>query len=51
MDDEGHGRMLTMKEGRNNYKILTNELKRATDKARGKYLDSICAKVTEFQIR
>jgi hypothetical protein len=36
---------------RKNYRRLKNELKTATDKAKGKYLDSIRAKITEFQRR
>ena len=37
------------KEGRKNYRRLRKELKRATDKAKKEYLESICDKIMEFQ--
>ena len=37
------------KEGRQNYRRLRNELKRATYKFSKKYLDNICDKVMEIQ--
>jgi hypothetical protein len=39
--NKGSGRMSTMKEGKNNYRTLKNKLKRATDKAKKEYLESI----------
>jgi hypothetical protein len=36
-------------EGRKNYRILRNELKRGTDNARKKYLENICNEIMEFQ--
>jgi hypothetical protein len=36
---------------RKNYRRLRNESKRATDKARNEYLQSICEGITEFQKR
>jgi hypothetical protein len=37
------------KEGRQNYRRLKNELKRATYKSNKKYLDRICDKVMQIQ--
>jgi len=37
------------KEGRQNYRRLRNELKRATDKSNKKYLDNICDTVMQIQ--
>jgi hypothetical protein len=36
-------------DGRKNYRRLKYELKRATDNAKGKYLDSVCGKIMEFE--
>jgi len=36
-------------EGRQNYRTLRNELKRATDKSNKKCLDSVCDKVMQIQ--
>jgi len=36
-------------ESRNNYRRLRNELNRATDNAKKKYLENICNKIMEFQ--
>jgi hypothetical protein len=36
-------------EGRKNYRILRNELKRETDKAKKEYLESVCNNIIEFQ--
>jgi hypothetical protein len=36
---------------RKKYRRLRNELKRATDKAKKEYLESICDKIMEFQRR
>lgn len=40
----------TKNEGRKNYRILRNELKRAADKVKYEYLESVCDDFTEFQI-
>jgi len=40
----------TKNEGRTNYRILRNELKRAADKATYEYLESVCDDIMEFQI-
>jgi hypothetical protein len=36
-------------EGRKNYRRLRNELKRATDNAKKKYLENICNEIMEFR--
>ena len=36
-------------ESRKNYSRLRNELKRATDNAKKKYLENICNEIVEFQ--
>jgi hypothetical protein len=49
MNERRSGRVSTMKEGRENYRRLRYEMKRATDKAKKEYLESICDKIMEFQ--
>jgi hypothetical protein len=42
--DERRWKNVNSKEGRKNYRRLRNELKRATDNAKNKYLENICNK-------
>jgi hypothetical protein len=48
--NKGNERMsTTKKEGRQNYRTLRNEFKRATNDAKNEYLESICDEIIEFQ--
>jgi hypothetical protein len=49
MDEQRMWKNVNNEEGRNNYRRMRNELKRATDKSKKEYLESICDKIMEFQ--
>ena len=49
MDEKRRWKNVNTEEGRKNYRRLRNELKRATDKAKKKYLENICNEIMEFQ--
>jgi hypothetical protein len=49
MDERRKWKNVNTEEGRKNYRRLRNELKRATDNAKKKYLEKICNKIMEFQ--
>jgi len=49
MDERRKWKNVNTEEGRNNYRRLRNELKRATDNAKEEYLKNICNKIMEFQ--
>jgi len=49
MDKRRKWKKVNTKEGRNNYRRLRNELKRATGSAKKKYLENICNEIMEFQ--
>jgi hypothetical protein len=49
MDKRRNWKSVDNEEGRKNYRRLNNELRRATDKAKLKYLQSKCDEITELQ--
>jgi len=49
MDEKRRWKNVNTEEGRKNYRRLRNELKRATDNAKKKYLENICNEIMEFQ--
>jgi hypothetical protein len=49
MDERREWNSVSTEEGRNNYRRLNNELRRATDKAKLEYLESKCDEITELQ--
>jgi len=49
MDERRKRKNVNTEEGRKNYRRLRNELKRATDNAKKKYLKNICKEIMEFQ--
>jgi type I site-specific restriction endonuclease len=49
MDERRKWKNVNNEEGRKNYRRLRNELKRATDKAKKEYIESMCDEIIEFQ--
>ena len=49
MDERRTWKNVNTEEGRKNYRKLRNEMKRATDNAKKKYLENICKEITEIQ--
>ena len=49
MDERRKWKNVNTEEGRENYRRLRNELKRATDNAKKEYLENICNEIMEFQ--
>jgi hypothetical protein len=49
MDERRKWKNVNNEKGRNNYRRLRNELKRATDNAKNEYMESICDEIIEFQ--
>ena len=49
MDERRTWKNVSTEEGRKNYRKLRNEMKRATDNAKKKYLENICKEITEIQ--
>jgi len=49
MDERRKSKNFNTEEGRKNYRRLRNELKRATDNTKKKYLENICNEIMEFQ--
>ena len=49
MDGRRKWKNVNTEEGRKNYRMLRNELKRATDNAKKEYLENICNEIMEFQ--
>jgi hypothetical protein len=49
MDERRKWKNVNNEEGRKNYRRQRDELKRATDKAKNEYLESICDEIIEFQ--
>jgi hypothetical protein len=49
MNERRQWKNFNNEEGGKNYRRLRNELKRATDKSKKEYLDSICDKIMDFQ--
>jgi hypothetical protein len=49
MEERRKWKTVNNEEGRKNYRRLRNELKRATDKAKKEYLESMCDKIMKFQ--
>jgi nucleoside-diphosphate-sugar epimerase len=49
MDERWQWKNVNNEEGKKNYRRLRNEVKRATDKSKKEYLDSVCDKAMEFQ--
>ena len=49
MDERRKWKNFNIEEGRRNYRRLRNELKRATENAKKKYLENICKEIMEFQ--
>ena len=48
-DERRKWKSVNTEEGRKNYRMLRNELKRATDNAKKEYLENICKEMMEFQ--
>jgi hypothetical protein len=49
MDERRMWKNVNTEEGRKNYWRLRNELKRATDNAKKKYLENICNEIRNFK--
>ena len=49
MAEQRKRKNVNKEEGRKHYRKLRNELKRATDKGRKEYLESVCDEIVEFQ--
>ena len=49
MGERRKSKNVNNEEGRRNYRILRNELKRATETAKKEYLENICNEIIEFQ--
>jgi len=47
-DERRKWKSVNTEEGRKNYRMLRNELKRATDNAKKEYLENICNEIMEF---
>ena len=51
MDERRKWKNVYTDEGRRNYRRLSNELKRTTEKARKEYLDNACTEIMAFHRR
>ena len=49
MDERRKWKNVNTEEGRKNYRMLRNELKRGKDNAKKEYLENICNEIMEFQ--
>jgi hypothetical protein len=49
IDERRKLKNVNTEEGKENYRRLRNELKRATDNAKKEYLENICNEIMEFQ--
>ena len=48
MDERRKRKNVNTEEGRRNYRRLSNELKRTTEKAKKEYLENACTEIMEF---
>jgi len=48
MDERRKWKNVNTEEGRRNYRRLSNELKRATEKAKTEYLENACTEIMNF---